>query len=127
MKLRVARRVVGDLDARFSLYQNRIAKLMGPVAPCIKLLLGSAQCCIVRECFEQLAMTGAGLMNSRENRIYNAEPGSWADALRRYSIASVHTAVLAGSVFQCADYRRADCDNAAAMRPRALDGGGGRF
>ena len=98
---------------------------MGPVAQSVKLSLGAAQCGFVRECLEQLAMTGPGLMNSRKNRIDDAESASRAEALRRQSIAGMHMAVLARSVFQGAYDRRADRDNSAATRPRALDGGGG--
>lgn len=98
---------------------------MGAVAHSIKFFPGPAQCCAVRECLQQLVMTGTGRMHSRKNRIDNTELASRTDALRRQPVAGMHPAVLARSVFQCAYDGRADGDNAAAMRPRALDGGGG--
>jgi hypothetical protein len=109
----------------FSFYQDRIAKPMGPVVHGAQLFRGSAQGGVVCECFEQLVMTGAGLMHSRKNRIDNAELASRTDALGRQPIAGVHAAVLAGSVFQCAHDCRADRDNAATMPARALEGGDG--
>jgi hypothetical protein len=100
---------------------------MGPVAHRIKLFVGAPHRCSVRECLQQLVMAGTGLMNSRKNRIDNAESACLANALRSQPIAGTHTAVSACGVFQCAYDRRADRDNAPAMRPRALDGGSGRF
>ena len=109
----------------FPLDQNRIAKFMRPVAHGVQFLPGSPQCRVIRECSQQLVMAGAGLMNSRKNRVDNAELAFRADALRRQPIAGMHPAVPARGVLQCAYHRRADCNNAAATRPCALHGGGG--
>src|SRR5450631_671896 len=111
----------GLTSTRLSLYENRITKLVGPVAHSVKFLLGSAQCCVGRECLQQLVMTCTGLMNSGKDHIDNAEAACRADELRRQPISGMHMAVSARSVFQCAYDRRADRENAPAMRPRALD------